>query len=40
LAARELLRTPWLWAYRPVKIDERDGAHSGVATNPFARLTP
>jgi hypothetical protein len=33
-------RTPVLCAYRPVKIEARDGQQSGVVANVFGKLTP
>ncbi len=36
----ELSSTPWLCACRPEKIEERDGAQSGVATCPLLNRTP
>src|SRR5919109_3667746 len=31
---------PWLWAYRPVRRDPREGQHSGVVAKAFAYVTP
>jgi hypothetical protein len=35
-----LKKTPWLWAYWPVKIDARAGQHSGVVAHAFVYCVP